>query len=145
MSEQSHRSAPVIGGPPAAHRRRSIRIRLDVVGGAVLLGDYVYYTVLNQTERPILAGGEYGFERRVALAWRSQTITEGRVCAGGPVEAGRRSGEGSAHVPEDFPPGRYRLTSSATPLDQNGLPISHGIWPVQIKLVSKAFRIRLPA
>jgi hypothetical protein len=131
--------------PPRTRRHRSVRVKLDLVYGAVDLGHDLRYTVLNQTERPILAAAHYEFERRASLVWRPQPITEGRVASGGPVEAGKRSREMSAHVPNDFPAGRYRLTTYLTPLDQNGLPIRRGVWPVHIKLVSKAFSIEYAA
>jgi hypothetical protein len=131
-----------IGSPPRTRRRRSVRVKLDLIEGAVDLGQDLRYTVLNQTEQPILAAAHYEFERRASLGWRSQPITEGRVASGGPVEAGKRSREMSAHVPNDFPAGRYRLTTYLTPLDQNGLPIRRGVWPVHIKLVSRAFSVK---
>jgi hypothetical protein len=127
---------------PKTRRRRSVRVKVDLVYGAVDRGQDLHYTVLNQTDRPILAAAHYEFERRASLIWRSQPITEGRVASGGPVEAGKRSREMWAHVPNDFPAGRYRLTTYLTPLDQNGLPIRRGVWPVHIKLVSKAFSIK---
>jgi hypothetical protein len=130
-----------IDSPPIARRRRSLRVRLDLAYGTVDAGSGLPYTVRNQTRLPILAAADYGFEKRAALFWRSQPVTEARVGAGGPVEAGKRS-ELSARIPHDFHPGRYRLTTQVTPLDQNGLPVFRGIWPVNVKLVSKAFSVK---
>jgi hypothetical protein len=51
----------------------------------------------------------------------------------------------SADVPEGFRPGRYRLTTTVTLINAEGLPVrDRNAWPVNVK-ISRTFKVRRPS
>jgi hypothetical protein len=104
-------------------------------------GGELPYIIVNEGRRPLLFGAGYGLEKRTVLVWRPLHISQAFAAWGAQVFPGTRTREMLARVPRDFRPGRYRLTTSLTVLDPNGLPVRRRGRPVNLG-ISGAFVIK---
>jgi hypothetical protein len=96
--------------------------RLDLRTSEVDPGGELAYTVSNHGVRQLLAGAAYGFEKRTAGVWRAQPTEMWFTLIGLRLPPGGRTRPMSASVPDDFGPGRYRLTTSVTLMRDEGGP-----------------------
>lgn len=109
-------------------------------------GEDVAYWIVNDGRHQLLYGAGYGVERRTALMfWRRQPIDAAFVAVGFFLASGERGREPSATVPDDFSPGRYRLTTTVTLLDEHRIPVRDARGrPVNSK-VSRSFEVTRPS
>ena len=120
---------------------RGVRLQLrDKVGTP---GGELPYTIVNEGRLPLMFGAGYGFEKRTAVVWRRLHISQAFAAWGQRVLPGTRTRAMSAHVPRDFRPGRYRLTTSLTVLDADGSPVRRHGRPVNVA-ISCTFLIARP-
>lgn len=99
------------------------------------------YKLVNVGKRRLLYGAGYGFERLTAIGWRRQHFDAAFVAVGLALEPGEHGRELSAAVPEYFQPGRYRLTTDATLLHDDGSPVRDGdSWPLNHRICQR-FRV----
>jgi hypothetical protein len=104
-------------------RRRFSGARLDLRDGVARAGDELSFAVVNRGTRELSAGAGSGFERRTAFVWWPQHIARAFVAVGLPISPGERTREMSAEVPDGFRPGRYRLATTVTLINADGLPL----------------------
>jgi hypothetical protein len=116
------------------------RARLELELTIAKPGDELGYVIVNEGDSPLLFGAGYGFAQRKAWLWRSRSIGMAFAAWGKRLSPGERSTTMSAHVPADFEPGRYRLTTSVTVLHADGSPARRSAAPRQIQ-VSRKFAL----
>jgi hypothetical protein len=127
---------------PRPRRLRRSGARVDLRDAVVSAGDKLAFTVANRGRRDLLASAGYGFERRTAFVWRPRPIDQAFAAVGLPISPGQRTREMFAEVPAGFRPGRYRLTTTVTLINADGLPVrGRDTWPVNIK-ISRSFDVR---